>query len=487
MGRDMAMLTIGPSMNDGGWVVRWSTAILGTVLLGGTAIYSLVDSEGLLVESAELFLPFVSGVVVVLFGYRLAGRADRYDRQEYGLIALAMIAGALVFAALIGWFVIVMTLAGSRPAKVGYLFLNGIAIGMVGAVYVARFHVRVERQRYALESTEARYAALFETLRDPLLVADPERRIVDCNPAFVERFGYELEEIAGEPTAVIYKDRAEYEALGQSVRSHEDDPGFSVTVHYRTKSGEVFPGETSVFTLTDDEGTVTAMVGAIRDISARIERTKQLQVMDRLLRHNLRNELNVMLGYADLVRERGDSVIADHASLIEERGYHLLETAEKQREIIGIISTEPTPREIDLGAILGGLREWMVRSFPEATVEVDVPADLAVVGVPELSRAFREIGENAVSHNDSAEPALDVGVVATENWVTVEFSDDGPGIPADEFGVVLGDEDMNPLDHESGVGLWLVKHIVDRAGGTLRFEDRVPQGTTVRVTLPRVV
>ena len=108
---------------------------------------------------------------------------------------------------------------------------------------------------------EKRYARLFNSIRDAILVADTDRRIIDCNRAFTELFGYELGDISGRKTQVVYASEEEYRRLGEHLKD-ADRADTVVTVEYRCKDDRVFPGETTVFALQGDGGAVTAFFEA---------------------------------------------------------------------------------------------------------------------------------------------------------------------------------------------------------------------------------
>lgn len=123
---------------------------------------------------------------------------------------------------------------------------------------------------------EKRYTRLFNSIRDAILVADTDRSIIDCNRAFTELFGYELEEIAGEKTQVVYASEEEYRRLGEHLKD-ADRADTVVIVEYRSRDGRVFPGETTVFALHDDSGAVTGYIGMIRDVSERRRAEEELR------------------------------------------------------------------------------------------------------------------------------------------------------------------------------------------------------------------
>jgi PAS domain S-box-containing protein len=130
----------------------------------------------------------------------------------------------------------------------------------------------------ALEESEFKYRRLFNNIRDAILVANQRREIVDCNEAFLDLFGYRLEEIVGKQTVLVYQNEQEFRELGRALRENVSREQFFHTVQYRKKNGEVFPGETNVFYHKNAAGEVTGFIGLIRDV------TQQLSTRDKLRR-----------------------------------------------------------------------------------------------------------------------------------------------------------------------------------------------------------
>jgi len=135
-----------------------------------------------------------------------------------------------------------------------------------------------------LRQSENKYRALFNSIRDAILVADTDRTIRDCNPAFTELFGYSLDELKGKKTLSIYDNPDEFESMGEKIKNRQKNPNFFYTVNYRKKSGRTFPGETNVFDLKDTDGSVIGYVGLIRDITARRRAEQELREAHRELK-----------------------------------------------------------------------------------------------------------------------------------------------------------------------------------------------------------
>jgi PAS domain S-box-containing protein len=142
--------------------------------------------------------------------------------------------------------------------------------GQVDSSLLTRaIHYAIERKQIekSLRASKKKYQALYNSIRDAILVADTDRRITDCNPAFTDLFGYTLDEIKGKKTSYIYENEEQFEKLGRALKRHGDDSRLISTVNYQKKSGEIFPGSTNVFYLRDQEGNIQGFIGLIRDTS----------------------------------------------------------------------------------------------------------------------------------------------------------------------------------------------------------------------------
>ncbi|WP_136688473.1 PAS domain S-box protein [Halorhabdus amylolytica] len=334
-----------------------------------------------------------------------------------------------------------------------------------------------------LRKSRQRYESLFDSIRDAILVADTDRRIIDCNPAFTELFGYSLEEIEGKSTEFIYESEAEFEAMEESLGRHMNDPTFVQTVHYEKKSGQTFPGETNVFYLRDRDGEVTGFIGLVRDVSDRVARTTQIRTIDRVLRHNLTNDLTVILGNAEVIARGETDDLKACAERIIRTGEGLQDTVRKEREITNFLA-EPRPTvEIDAVSVAESVVTEIRERHPGADVTLQAPADESVLAVEYLDRAIEELLENAIVHSDRSIPSITVSVGRTGEVIEISIADDGPGIPEMERQVLTGERNIEPLFHGRGIGLWLVHLIVQYSDGTLEFIENDPRGSVVTVRL----
>jgi methyl-accepting chemotaxis protein len=197
----------------------------------------------------------------------------------------------------------------------------------------------------------------------------------------------------------------------------------------------------------------------------------RLEVLNRILRHNLRNQLDVINSHAEALDE------SEHREAIIAATGTLAALGTRARHIDHLLSKEPQPARIDLveqvEAVLCDVDTEGV------TVRTSIPEDATVVTDAEiLTTVLRSPLDNAVRHADDR---VRVAVDSPDAGCTIEIGDDGPGIPAAEL-EPLTTERETPLQHSRGLGLWELKWGVDELDGDLSFVT--DDGTTVIVSLP---
>lgn len=230
----------------------------------------------------------------------------------------------------------------------------------------------------------------------------------------------------------------------------------------------------------------TSVIGVAVDITERKERDLHLRVIDRVLRHNLRNDLNVISGGAETIAATTSGKPATQAEKILEHANRLLRTAEKEREIVELLTEPPLVDDTDLAALIGDVAKRVRDRFSATTITVETPSSLPTTTVTDrFDRAIEELLVNAVEHSDRDHPRITVTLTATDDRSRIRITDDGPDIPEMNLGVLTG-ESEEPLYHGSGLGLWLVHWIVRRSDGTLGFEGNEPRGNVVTIDLPTV-
>ncbi|MFP4591497.1 MAG: ATP-binding protein [Halobacteriales archaeon] len=218
-----------------------------------------------------------------------------------------------------------------------------------------------------------------------------------------------------------------------------------------------------------------------RQLRRTLERRDQLTtVLSRLLRHNLRNDLNVITGRTELLLEAADP---DHAAEIERILAHcegLRSLTEKAGDIEAIVESINEREEVDLGPTIRAIVADVRDTHPRARFEVDAP-DVVLPLSSSIGRGIHELIDNAARHGP---PGTTVRVTAGVDGgdVVIDVVDDGPGLPETERHI-FGGITETPLTHGSGIGLWLAYWIFDSQGGSMAVLD-ASDGTHLRVRIP---
>lgn len=221
-----------------------------------------------------------------------------------------------------------------------------------------------------------------------------------------------------------------------------------------------------------------AMVAMSNDLERFIgesrRREQRLEVFNRVLRHNLRNQLDVINSHTERLAEETDS---DHADAVLSATDRLAKTGTRARRIDRLMSRDLDPTTVDLTAVI---QELLADVNSEGiAVETDLPSTATLRTDEETLRATLVSPlENAIRYADST---ATVALESTDGDYSVVVSDDGPGIPATELDSLAAGTETD-LRHSRGLGLWQLKWGVDALGGEVSFENE--GGTTVRVRLP---
>ncbi|PSP17682.1 hypothetical protein BRC62_04395, partial [Halobacteriales archaeon QH_10_67_13] len=232
-------------------------------------------------------------------------------------------------------------------------------------------------------------------------------------------------------------------------------------------------------------GLIDSPVGTayrLRDVTDEHTQEQKLTVFNRILRHNLRNDLDAVRGFAEAIRADG---AADHADRIVDISGDLVELT-TQLETANEILTDhdPTAEACDLVAVVEAAAETARSRVDAGTVTVAPDGPARVETDRKILRfALAELIANGLEHSNEPAPEVTVRLEARAEGADIEVRDDGPGLPANERAVLVGGEET-PLRHGRGIGLWTVRWAVKRLGGKLAVAERDPHGTAVLVTLP---
>lgn len=210
---------------------------------------------------------------------------------------------------------------------------------------------------------------------------------------------------------------------------------------------------------------------------------RRLNFLNRILRHRLLNGLSVVKAAVDNLRHGRDD--PDRwLDLIDERSAGMIEEVEQIRVAVRSLTDGHPTHGLDLDAVLEAELTEIRDRFPGAVVRADLGPVPSVLAPESIGLAFHHLLENAVVHNRSARPRLDVRLRAGPRGVTVVVADDGPGIADDRKTAYFERGELGVDSLGEGLGLYLADLLTTAAGGRIRVTDNEPSGTKVVLELP---
>lgn len=402
------------------------------------------------------------GYLLMLAGFLLLFGLLLSEKQLYTDQSVAIVIGALVpFGAN------VLLNLGVDPIPLPLQPLSFVVTGLAFGFALFRSELF---SALPVTSQVGRNAAV-EDIQEGILITDTSGQVVDVNPAASAIFDDRPATLVGTSVGSVFGDQAPAEAEAVAPTEYRTDAGriYGVTVSSIHDRGDRPVGRAIVF----------------RDITERELRETQLEVLNRVLRHNLRNKLSVVQIYAEML---GEHATGDAVEYVERQTVaisELMTLGDRAREFEELtMHGEASRSQVDISAVIRRLAEALTSEFPEAEVTMDIPSGLTVETYPDaLEVVLENLLRNAAEHTDQAVPQIEITAASRNGVVRVAVRDYGPGIPDDELEVLEAGTET-PLVHGSGLGLWISRWGVNALGGDLAFEANDPRGTTAIVTVP---
>jgi PAS domain S-box-containing protein len=332
-----------------------------------------------------------------------------------------------------------------------------------------------------------RYRKMVEAANDPIWAIDTDGRLTHANEQFVDLSALSREALLGSSLSDVFPgDLVErtWETIGDLRDGDDHTTTYQETVP--NSNGRAGTYQISLSLLWDDEGAFEGAVFVAHDVTELRLNEQLLSVFNRVLRHNLRNRMNLVLTNVDALAEFDDERVSERARTAAIAARELLDLGEKTRRFQDVIvPNEPAVESVNIAEAVANALAGVRGEFPDVTLRGSVPDDVWVQAPGTLPFAIEELVENAIRHCDvSPEVAVSASTDEAGDTVELRVADNGPGIPEVERQGLSRDLEQ-PLEHTSGLGLWMVRWSANTAGGSLEIRDNEPRGAVVAVRLPR--
>ncbi|MFC6976538.1 ATP-binding protein [Halomicroarcula sp. GCM10025709] len=350
--------------------------------------------------------------------------------------------------------------------------------------FADRFRDALSARRHA----DARLSAVLDCVPIPAFLKDETGRYVACNDAFASFVDRDRDAIIGSRTAEFQPELAEVcDAAEAELLDGGGSERLELTVELGGEQRDVVV-ERHGYSRDGNSG----IVGAIQDVTVQQrreaelrEQTRNLEILNQVTRHDIRNDMQVILGMADVLHGYVDDEGMQYLDRLAESGQHVVDLTRQARDLTEtMLSGHEELTTVSLRPVLEAQVDEVGSAYDRAvvTVEETLP-DTAVVADELLSSVFRNIIANGIQHNDSEVPRVTVSASTGEEVAEVRIADNGPGVPDERKQEIFGRGEKGLESSGTGLGLYLVDNLVEKYGGEVRVVDG-DEGAEFVVELP---
>lgn len=292
----------------------------------------------------------------------------------------------------------------------------------------------------------------------------------------------------------------DYDQMMEAMRAHLEGRVDKYDTEYRiqTASGEyIWHRDVGGITRRTDDGQPLEVTGIVIDVTER-KRTEQklqevneeLAFLNKLVRHDIRNDMAVAVGWLDVLEARGSLTEEqkEYVQKIRRATQHTVDLTANLKDLVAVLEedTEHRLETVNLTAVIRDELDKVEEMFENVVVRtVSEETDVRVKADKMLSTVISNILTNAVHHNDQDVTEIDVEIEVDAETVTVQIADNGPGISEATRDELFDPGAKGPESMGTGMGLYLVRKLVNSYDGTIRVETNDPRGARFSIELLR--
>jgi len=367
--------------------------------------------------------------------------------------------------------------------------------------FVAVFDVITERKRAenALCASEARHRTILQTAMDGFWVMDKQGLILEVNETLCRIIGYSAPELLAKCIADLEAVETAEDAVAHFhlIMAQGEDRFES---RLRRKDGSIIDVEVSAQYQPIDGGRIVAF---IRDITKRkqseeelIKKNVEIEQFIYTVSHDLRSPLvtvKTFMGYLekDMVGDDKEQLAQD-IQFIHGAADKMKLLLDELLELSRVGRVETTPVNVSLIELLDEVLDVLAGIINESTAELHLPdIELILFGDrPRLCQIWQNLIENAIKYRcNESTCRIELGVQQSSGETVFFVRDSGIGIAPEYHSKIFRIfEKLNPKSPGAGMGLSLVRRIVEKYGGRIWVESEgVGKGSCFYFTLPKAV
>ena len=341
-------------------------------------------------------------------------------------------------------------------------------------------------------STTPTLPTAFDDLHVGIALHDPETgQIVDATTELEQLYGYPTPELRKMDLSTLSANTYGDSQHGFTRRIQATTDGSPQTFEWRIKRQDGQLCWVEITLTTRPHNGVRYVLAEVTEITDYKHNDRRVSLFQRVLRHNLRNEISVIGGFADQLTDSADTVSVDTCGKkITTAAQKLSGVVESIKQIEATITTDNTTRSRrSVNTAVTDVAADVRAAYPTATIHVAEKTPLWVDIDETFDYAIQHAIENGIEHADRDAPTVTVKINRSPNTgrVEIRIEDENPPIPPMELTALDDQQQTTPTRHGSGCGLFVMKWCIESLGGELRIErgeSEETSGNTVYCYLP---
>jgi PAS domain S-box-containing protein len=344
-----------------------------------------------------------------------------------------------------------------------------------------------------------RLGAIVESSNDAIVSKNLNGIVTSWNNRAEKMFGYTAEEIIGKHITTISPPELHQDEnmILAKIRSGQKiDHSETVRV---TKNGERIDVSLSISPVRDENGKIIGAAKIARDITDRKKMERALRITEKLaaagrlaatVAHEINNPLESVTNFVYLAKTSPElpPVLRRYLDCADQE---LSRVAHIARQTLGFYRDNSRPTSLELSKVVDDVVTIYQRKLENKNIALDrhIASDLTIFSVEgELKQVLSNLVANAIdASNMDSRIAISARRVSSSNGqrcVRIVIADRGEGIAAENKEKLFAPFFTTKQDVGTGLGLWITKELVEKAGGSIRLRSRVGSGTVVAIVLP---